>query len=96
MLFGFYNLGQLVYHYLNLCRPFGACIVDDALLRRVSPYANLCRPVGACIRFRIAYIGASPYANLYRPFPTSRDKSRLFFNKYKVNLHIITYIISPA
>ena len=30
-----------------------------------------------------------PHANLYRPFGA-------FFNKYKINMHIITYIISPA
>ena len=34
---------------IELCRPVGACIVGDSLLRRVLPYANLCRPVGACI-----------------------------------------------
>ncbi len=34
---------------IELCRPVGACIVDDSLLRRVSPYANLYRPFEACI-----------------------------------------------
>ena len=34
---------------IELCRPVGACIVGDSLLRRVSPYANLCRPFGAFV-----------------------------------------------
>ena len=34
---------------IELCRPFGACIVGDFLLRRVAPYANLYRPFGACM-----------------------------------------------
>ena len=34
---------------IELCRPVGACIMSDSLLRRVAPYADLCRPFGACI-----------------------------------------------
>ena len=33
----------------ELCRPFGAYMLSDSLLRRVLPYANLCRPFGACV-----------------------------------------------
>ena len=53
---------------IELCCPFGACIVGDSLLRRVSPYANLCRPVGACIVGDYSFLRrVSSYANLCCP-----------------------------
>ena len=48
---------------IELCRPVGACIAGDSLLRRVSPYANLCRPFGACI-VGDSLLRRVPYANL--------------------------------
>ena len=67
--------------YAVLCRPVGACIEVCDSIRRVSTYADLCRPVGACIEGDSPLRRFFPYANLFRPFPTSRDKSRLAFDK---------------